>query len=128
MTEHGYWSELNKRRIGRRPLIAGAAGMSLLAACGSRKSPSGAAAPSQAGKPKYGGQFNIRVSVDPIDFDPSYNGKTAPGDLAMGQGNATLMSFKTGRDVAYGDMVLVPKLAERWEVSPDGTSFIFHLR
>ena len=59
---------------------------------------------------------------------PSYNGKTAPGDLALAQGHNTLLSFKSGPDVQYGEMIVVPKLAERWEVSPDGTVFTFHLR
>jgi len=113
----------------RRALgLAGGAGLTALAAAcagGSGRKP---ASQAQPGTPKFGGQFNLRVPVDPIDFDPSYNGKTTPGDLAQAQAHNTLLTFKAGPDVAYGDMQVQPKLAESWEVSPDGTSFIFHLR
>lgn len=78
--------------------------------------------------PKRGGTLNMRVSVDPIDFDPTYNGKTSPGDEAQSQVYNSLLSFKNGPDVPYSEMILAPSLAERWEVSPDGRAFTFNLK
>jgi len=33
-----------------------------------------------------------------------------------------------GKDVAFNQVILAPELAERWQVSPDATTFTFHLR
>jgi peptide/nickel transport system substrate-binding protein len=122
-------SRTRGRATRRRALgLASSAGATaFLAACGGRGS-SKPLSQASASTPRLGGQFNLRVPVDPIDFDPSYNGKTLPGDLAQAQAHNTLLTFKAGPDVAYGDMQVQPKLAESWEVSPDGTSFTFHLR
>lgn len=78
--------------------------------------------------PKAGGRMTLRVSVDPIDYDPSFNGRTTPMEVGLAQAYHSLTAFKTGPDVGYAEMVVVPKLAERWDVSPDGKNFTFHLR
>jgi len=39
-----------------------------------------------------------------------------------------LIRYKTGPEVAPGEIILVPDLAESWEVSKDGLTFTFHLR
>ncbi len=78
--------------------------------------------------PRSGGVMTTRVSVDPIDFDPSFNGRTSPMETGLAQAYHSLTAFKTGPDVGYAEMVVVPELAERWDVSPDGRSFTFHLR
>lgn len=132
MPERRRVMRLERRGVGRRRalgLAAGTGAAAVLAACGGRGKPSAARTSQVAdGAPTYGGQINIRVPVDPIDYDPSYNGKTAPSDFAQGQAHNNLLSFKTGPDVPYAQMTLVPKLAESWEVGPDGSSFVFHLR
>jgi peptide/nickel transport system substrate-binding protein len=108
-------------------LTGGAGATALLLACGRGQS-TGSQTADQTSKPKPGGQLNVRVPVDIIDYDPTYNGKTQPGDLAEGQGQGTLLTFKSGPDVDYGTMIPQPSIAERWEVTPDGTTFTFHLR
>jgi len=78
--------------------------------------------------PKLGGTLNLRVSVDPIDFDPTVSGKTSPGDEAQAQAYNSLLSFKHGPDVPYSEMIVQPGLAERWEASPDAREFTFYIR
>ena len=56
-------------------------------------------------------------------LDPSYNGSGTPNPNATMLANETLLGFKVGPDVAYDEMVLEPKLAERWETSPDAKTF-----
>ena len=72
--------------------------------------------------------MNMQVTNDVIDYDPSLNGKSTPGDNAQAQAFNALLVFKSGADVPYSEMVLQPSLAKRWEVSPDAQSFTFHLR
>jgi peptide/nickel transport system substrate-binding protein len=109
-------------------LAGGAGATAVLFACGKGNGGTSGQPSTQTGQPKTGGQLNVRVPVDIIDYDPTYNGKTTPGDLAEGQGQGTLLTFKSGSDVDYAQMIPQPGIAERWEVSPDGTNFTFHLR
>lgn len=95
-------------------------------ACASPQAPSGAGAGST--EPKQGGRLNVTFRVDPIDHDPTYNGKTVPGDAALAQVYDSLLGFKQGRDIEFTDMQLTPRLAERWEVSADSRTFTFHIR
>jgi len=39
-----------------------------------------------------------------------------------------LMRYKTGDDVAFGEVIIEPDLAERWEIARDGKTYTFHLR
>ena len=122
-----------QRSLSRRRLLAAAAQATgaavFVGACGhlSKRAPRPTAGAGAARTPKSGGQLNFRVSVDPIDYDPSYNGKTAPGDHALAQAYNSLLRFENGPDVDYTQMLLAPRLAERWEI-PDPQTFIFHLR
>ncbi len=83
--------------------------------------------PGDAG-PVRGGQLNNRVSNDPLDWDPSFEGAGSPQEQGLAAAYNGLLSFRRGPDLAYTDMVLQPGLAERWEVSPDAKRFTFHLR
>ena len=95
-------------------------------ACSAPQGPGGAQTGSTT--PRVGGVLNMAVSNEVIDYDPSYNGKSSPGDNAQAQAFNALLVFKSGPDVPYSEMILGPALAERWEVAPDGATFTFHLR
>ncbi len=94
-------------------------------ACASPAAP-GPAGDGGQGMPKPGGTLNMRAQDDPTDWDLSYQGKT--NILYSARAWETLLTFKAGPDVAFGDFVLRPLLAERWEVSPDARSFTYYLR
>jgi len=104
------------------------AGMALsLVACG----PAGQQAPAGPGavpgQPKLGGILNTQVTTDPWDWDITYS-KSSPNDDGIALAYDSLLTFKTGPEMEFSQLVLQPKLAERWEASPDSKSFTFHLR
>lgn len=93
----------------------------------------GPAAPSvpggtDANTPVAGGQLNMLVATDPLDWDPTSGGRSDPGEDGLAVSYNSLLAFKFGPDVEYSKMELQPGLAERWEVAPDGKVFTFHLR
>ena len=99
--------------------------ISFVLGCGVQSA--GRATPSgNADAPKRGGILNVQVPNDPFDWDLSYAGGVHPA--FSNSAYESLLAFKTGPDIGYSDLVLQPGLAERWEVSPDATSFTFHLR
>ena len=119
-----------RRRLNRRKLLrvgaSGAAG--LLVACGrSANQPASRSTGSvgQQTNPQSGGTLNVAAPADFFDFDASTNGL---------QNNATslaydsLLGFKQGAGVPYNQVTVTPRLAERWEISPDATTYTFHLR
>lgn len=79
------------------------------------------------GMPRYGGVFKNPWGESNTDFDMSYTGSSG-GAVFTKEAYSTLLRLKTGADIAYGAVVIEPHLAERWEVSPDATTFTFHLR
>lgn len=103
------------------------AGIGLLAlACTSAQPPS--QAPGADGKPKAGGILREPVTDDPFDFDMTYTGSSITNPYVIKRAYSSLLRFKTGPDVAYSEAVIEPLLAEKWEVSPDVTTFTFPLR
>jgi ABC-type transport system substrate-binding protein len=128
MMRHSYRSGSPGRKLSRRVLLAASGSTGVLAACGrpgrsgSTARPAGGSAPSA---PKAGGHLNVSMPADPFDFDPT--GKPSENTNAIRPAYDSLLSFKTGSDVAPADTILEPAIAERWE-SPDGQTFIFHLR
>jgi ABC-type transport system substrate-binding protein len=115
---------MSNRRIGRRALLATSGSVALLAACrqqgGTSSSPSGA-----SNKPVTGGRLNVSMPADPFDFDPT--GKPSENQNAIKPVYDSLLAYKTGPGVNPADIVLQPGIAETWE-SPDGQTYIFHLR
>lgn len=104
-------------------------GILLLAAgCGSPQSP---IAPTGGGgasnQPQSGGVLNARVPTDYYDFDVTLTGKGTNARV-QGLSYSSLLGFKSGPDVPYSQYILQPKLAEKWSVNADGTSFTFNLR
>ncbi len=49
-------------------------------------------------------------------------------DWSSGSAHAALLGTAYGPGLEFEDRRLVPRLAERWEVSPDAKTFTFHLR
>ena len=78
--------------------------------------------------PKSGGVFNVPVTDDIQDMDMSYTGSTNTNATPIKLGYSYLMRMKTSPDIAYSENVIEPLLAERWEVSPDASTYTFYLR
>ena len=134
MTVNG--RRLTRQRLSRRTLLraaslGGAMGVVAIAGCGGRnpknRSSQRGASSSVAGKPTPGGRFVLNVNNDPFDWDLSYVGKTLPNSNGIALAYESLLTDKRGPDVKYGDLLLQPLLAQRWE-SPDPQTFTFHLR
>lgn len=88
----------------------------------------GTAPPAGDQAPVAGGQLNMVVATDPLDWDPTSGGRSDPGEDGLAVAYNSLLSFKFGPDVEYSRMEVQPALAERWETSPDGKNFTFYLR
>jgi peptide/nickel transport system substrate-binding protein len=54
-------------------------------------------------------------------------GKGTPNVNGIRHAYSSLLQFKNGPNVKYGELTLEPALAEKWE-TPDGQTFTFHLR
>jgi peptide/nickel transport system substrate-binding protein len=78
-------------------------------------------------KPKRGGTFTIASPADPDMLDPHRQSSIYTHQLAGFVYNK-LVTYETGPDVEYTDYKITPDLAEKWEVSDDGTVYTFHLR
>lgn len=106
-----------------------AAAALLTTACGAMQPGGGGAGstPSDSGSPRSGGILNARVQTDYYDFDVTYTGKGTNARI-QGLSYNALLGFKSGPGIKYYEYVLQPRMAEKWEISPDGTSFTFHLR
>ncbi len=105
----------------KTPLLIAAVALTALACAAPQATP-----PAADGPPKSGGVLNLRIATDPFSFDPPLNGNTVPSSISPAY--ESLLSFKIAPDVKYAEHVLVPELAERWEVSPDARTFTFTLR
>jgi peptide/nickel transport system substrate-binding protein len=82
-----------------------------------------------ADQPKRGGSIHLSTDrPDFFDLDPTYGGQSSPNYFATMLAYDRLLDFKAGPDVTYGDFQLVPSLAEKWQVSPDGRAFTFNIR
>ncbi len=79
-------------------------------------------------KPKSGGAFRAVVTDDPYDFDMSYTGSSATNPYVIKNAYSTVLKMKLGPDVGFTDVIAEPALAEKWEVSPDATTYTFKLR
>ncbi|MEV4599917.1 ABC transporter substrate-binding protein [Amycolatopsis sp. NPDC049253] len=108
---------LHRRRTGRAAFAALAtAGALTLSACGE-----GGATSTASGPPRSGGTLTFAVGSDAGCVDPQ-----------QVSSNDTIYSLRqivdslTDQDPATGK--IVPWLAQSWDISPDATTFTFHLR
>ncbi len=106
----------------------GAVAMVSAVACAQPAAPVSTGPASPGSTPKAGGQLSTAINADPWDWDLSYTGKSVPNGDAMGLAYSSLLAYDVNPTVAYNDFALKPKLAERWEISPDAKSFTFYLR
>lgn len=98
-----------------------------LAACASPQRVGGDPA-GTAGAPRAGGTLKTWATADPASWDVSIAGNNHINDKYEALVYDSLLGFKYGPDVPYGELTVRPELAVRWEVSPDAQSFAFHLR
>ncbi|MCA2002818.1 MAG: ABC transporter substrate-binding protein, partial [Chloroflexi bacterium] len=110
---------------------------SSLAACGAPAAPSesqppsapaaseapAAEAPAEPAAPASGGALVIAMNLnDVVTLDPAYAGETTNLFIHIN-------TYDTLVDIRPDDLsVVVPRLAESWEVNDDFSEFIFHLR
>ena len=73
--------------------------------------------------PKYGGILRAEQASDPAHFDIHQSG-TINNVGPQSPMYDTLLEH----DPRDGGKTIIPALAARWEVSPEGTSYTFHLR
>jgi len=112
-THHG------SRRVSRRRFLgAGLATGAFLAGWPPREGTLAATLP--GGAPTRGGTLLGAQEVDPISLDPHTN-----SNLSALQGYEHAYEGLTSYDEK---MNVVPALATRWEISPDGMTYTFHLR
>jgi peptide/nickel transport system substrate-binding protein len=125
------WSDLLGRRLSRRALLkAGAvSGLGLgLWGCAPRAAPSAPQAQQQEG-PRRGGTLRLNLMTEnPPTLDPylnvSYRTKIFSGFVY-----SRLLKFKYGPNIGANAFIPgEPDLAERYEVSQDGTTWTFYLR
>ncbi len=126
----GRQARFSRRRVLRAAGLGGVAATAFAAGCstGGRQKATSGASGSAATQARRGGTAHFRVAADPFDWDLSYAGKATPNIYGAITSYESLLSFKGGPGVAYADTTFVPKLATSWEVSPDATTFTFHLR
>ncbi|MBM3943441.1 MAG: peptide ABC transporter substrate-binding protein [SAR202 cluster bacterium] len=108
-----------------RPLLLAALATLVLASCSGPKpssAPSPTSVPStslqqEAAKPR-GGRL-VRLGSDPTTLDPQKASDTTAA--------AILVEVFGGLVTIDPDLNIVPDLAERWDISPDGLVYTFHL-
>ncbi|MER3397627.1 MAG: hypothetical protein C4315_05840 [Chloroflexota bacterium] len=111
------------RRYGRRQFIrlGLAAGLALAAGC-VPEGPRGPGVSRPAGNPRSGGVLTVRIDGDPPHFD-IHQASTSSVLWPLAPCYNLLVQY----DPQDPDKI-IPDLAERWEVSPDGKVYTFYLR
>src|SRR5262245_19481660 len=119
------WGEprIEPRMLSRRGLLAGglalgagAVGLRTLTSGGLLVPVSAATSP----QPKRGGTLVAAQEVDPVSLDPHTN-----SNFSALQGYEHIYESLTGYDEKTR---VVPALAEKWEISNGGKTYLFHLR
>src|SRR5437588_8656467 len=79
-------------------------------------------------QPKSGGVLRDRINFDPFDYDTSIDGKSQPNPYFTGLAYDSLLRYKRDPGMGFTEIIPVPGIAEKWDVSQDGTVYTFHIR
>ena len=107
-------------KLDRRQLVAGAAGLGLAPPFLGRGMSAHAALARQEGTPTPGGILKVGLQADPTALDPHKQSLTAIWHV--------IEHIYNGLTRVKPDLSIEPALAEGWEISEDGTSYMFVLR
>ena len=133
MTDLRWTQHMNRRQVLRSAGI-GSAGLAAaaLVGCsaaptksGSAPAPASTAAQTSASAPKTGGRLSLPTKNDPATFD-MHASSTVLTTLATAPAYNQLVQY----DPKDGDEppdAIVPDLAQKWEISPDGMTYTFTL-
>src|SRR5215211_1841656 len=113
-------NHVRPEKLDRRQLVTGAAGLGLAAPFLGRGMSAFAAPARQAGTPTPGGILEVGLQADPTALDPQKQSLTAIWHV--------IEHIYTGLTRVKPDLSVEPALAEGWEISEDGTSYMFVLR
>jgi peptide/nickel transport system substrate-binding protein len=110
--------------LGRRDFLRFGltAGLGLAAGCLPAGRQSAPETPRPAQGPRYGGVLTVRVDGDPPHFD-IHQASTSSVLWPLAPCYNLLVQF----DPQDPDRV-IPDLAERWDISPDGKNYTFYLK
>src|SRR5215211_7663398 len=108
-------------KLDRRQLVAGAAGLGLAAPFLGRGMSAHAALARQDGTPTPGGILKVGLQADPTALDPHKQSLTAIWHVIEHIYNGLTR-------ITTPELTIEPCLAEGWEISEDGTSYMFVLR
>jgi peptide/nickel transport system substrate-binding protein len=108
-------------KLDRRQLVAGAAGLGLAVPFLGRGMSAHAALARQEGTPTPGGILKVGLQADPTALDPHKQSLTAIWHIIEHIYNGLTRITKP-------DLTVEPGLAEGWDISEDGTSYMFVLR
>ncbi|WP_116953084.1 ABC transporter substrate-binding protein [Jiangella endophytica] len=112
---------IRSRRFPRLLVAAAALTALVLAGCGDDASDDAGSEPADVASPRPGGTLTVALQTDPLSVDPrAYTFGAAVYVTRQ------VVDSLVAQDPADGS--LVPWLAESWQVSPDATTFTFHLR
>ena len=110
-------NHMRRGKLDRRQLVAGAAGLGLAAPFLGRGMSAHAALARQDGTPTPGGILKVGLQADPTALDPQKQNLTAIWHV--------IEHIYSGLTRVKPDLSIEPALAEGWEISEDGTSYMF---
>ena len=113
-------NHLRLGKLNRRQLVAGAAGLGLASPFFGHNMSANAALALQEGTPTPGGILKVGLQSDPTALDPQKQSLTAIWHV--------IEHIYQGLTRIKPDLTVEPGLAEGWEISEDGTSYMFVLR
>jgi len=114
-------NHLRLGKLDRRQLVAGAAGLGLAAPFLGHGTGAIAAPARQEGTPTPGGILKVGLQADPTALDPHKQSLTAIWHVIEHIYNGLTR-------ITTPDLTIEPSLAEGWEISEDGLSYMFVLR
>ncbi|TAK74007.1 MAG: ABC transporter substrate-binding protein [Dehalococcoidia bacterium] len=145
LVTNNYWTSPAAHRVSRRDAlrgaaigVAGLAGAALIGCGGGEKSegkptasgtgaaPTAATSAPAAAQPRSGGRLARAQAGDPVTFD-QHGQSTTYVNLVSSPMFNTLVQFdpKDGDEKSTG---ILPDLADSWQITPDGQTYVFKLK